>query len=189
MAIMVLLLAFVVLGSACAGAKGEQGLQGETGATGATGPAGPQGPQGEAGPGYGVHSLSIPACAFRPETSAGTYYIDAWSELNVTTPHVWFWAPVHIPDGAVIAEISVWYRGIAEIWLVKFPFGATYLQVVETLGSGTEPVADMTKVSHEVSIPFDNQTSAWALGIWLPAGVSNTVGVSGAQIVYQLTPP
>jgi hypothetical protein len=46
MAITVLLLACVVLGSACAGDKGEQGQQGETGATGATGTAGPQGLQG-----------------------------------------------------------------------------------------------------------------------------------------------
>jgi hypothetical protein len=46
MAITVLSLACVVLGSACAGDKGEQGQQGETGATGATGLAGPQGLQG-----------------------------------------------------------------------------------------------------------------------------------------------
>ena len=45
-AITVLLLACVVLGSACTGAQGEQGPQGETGATGATGLQGPQGIQG-----------------------------------------------------------------------------------------------------------------------------------------------
>ena len=46
MAITVLLLACVVLGSACAGASGEQGPKGDTGATGATGAQGPQGIQG-----------------------------------------------------------------------------------------------------------------------------------------------
>jgi hypothetical protein len=49
-AIVVLLLACLILGTACAGAKGEQGPQGETGATGATGPQGIQGIQGPAGP-------------------------------------------------------------------------------------------------------------------------------------------
>ena len=46
MAITVLLLACVVLGSACAGASGEQGPKGDTGATGATGAQGLQGIQG-----------------------------------------------------------------------------------------------------------------------------------------------
>jgi len=45
-AITVLLLACVVLGSACAGAKGDQGPKGDTGATGATGAQGLQGIQG-----------------------------------------------------------------------------------------------------------------------------------------------
>ncbi len=58
LAITVLLLACVVLGSACAGAKGEQGPRGDTGATGLqgiqgvkgdTGDQGPQGIQGEQG--------------------------------------------------------------------------------------------------------------------------------------------
>ena len=49
LAITVLLLACVVLGSACAGAKGEQGPKGDTGATGATGAQGLQGIQGVKG--------------------------------------------------------------------------------------------------------------------------------------------
>ena len=49
MAITVLLLACVVLGSACAGANGEQGPKGDTGATGAQGLQGIQGIQGVKG--------------------------------------------------------------------------------------------------------------------------------------------
>ena len=48
-AIMVLLLACVVLGSACAGAKGEQGPKGDTGAQGPQGIQGVQGIQGMQG--------------------------------------------------------------------------------------------------------------------------------------------
>ena len=51
-AITVLLVACVVMGSACAGAKGEQGPQGETGAQGLQGVQGIQGPPGT--PGIGV---------------------------------------------------------------------------------------------------------------------------------------
>jgi len=50
LAITVLLVACVVLGSACTGAQGEQGPQGDVGATGTTGPAGPAGADGAQGP-------------------------------------------------------------------------------------------------------------------------------------------
>ena len=216
LAITVLLLACIVLGSACAGAKGEQGPQGETGATGATGPqglqgiqgiqgmqgekgdtgaigatgaTGAQGVQGEPGPGYGVHTLSIPACAFHPSVSTVDYDVDAWSELHITTTEVKFWAPVYIPDGAVITEISVWYRGIASFTLTKFPFGAQSLSNAAELGSDTVPVGGMTEVTAAVYVPYDNETQSWALGIWVPAVAPNTAGVSGVQIVYELTPP
>jgi hypothetical protein len=46
MAIAVLLMACVVLGSACAGAKGEEGIQGDQGTQGVQGDIGAQGPQG-----------------------------------------------------------------------------------------------------------------------------------------------
>jgi hypothetical protein len=62
MAITVLLLACVVVGSACAGAKGEQGpqgIQGEKGDTGAQGPQGDQGDQGVQGS-QGVQGMPGP---------------------------------------------------------------------------------------------------------------------------------
>jgi len=160
----------------------------EKGDMGAKGDTGNQGIQGEPGPGYGVHILSIPACAFRPEMSGASFHIDAWSELSITTTPMWFSAPVYVPDGAAITEISVWYRGLASFYLTKLPFGTQGLQYAAILGSDTVPVADMTKNTLEVSIPFENQDQAWAFSIWVPAGASNT-GVSGAQIVYELTPP
>jgi hypothetical protein len=49
MAVTVLLLACLVLGTACAGARGEQGPQGETGAAGPSGPQGMQGAKGDTG--------------------------------------------------------------------------------------------------------------------------------------------
>jgi hypothetical protein len=208
MAITVLLLACVVLGTACAGAKGEQGPQGETGATGAVGATGPQGIQGiqgiqgvkgdtgdqgiqgiqgPAGPGYGVHHLSIPACAFRPLVSWATYEINAYQELSITSGS--FLAPVYLPDGAVITEISVWYRGIAVFWLERLPFGGQSLNVAESLGSDTVPVVDMTKDSHAVYIPYDNTNTAWALEVSVPNVSPNSAGVSGAQITYELAAP
>jgi hypothetical protein len=153
------------------------------------GDTGNQGIQGEAGPGYGVHTLSIPACAFHPAASAVGYYVNALSELAITTTEAWFWAPVYVPDGAVITEISVWYRGIAYFTLTGLPFGGAALYHAAELGSLTVPVADMTKVTVAVSISFFNGSQAWAFGIWVPAVAPNSAGVSGAQIVYELTPP
>jgi hypothetical protein len=161
----------------------------EKGDTGSTGVAGADGQDGEPGPGYGVHNLSIPACAFHPAASIVDYYVNALSELEITTTNAWFWAPVYVPDGAIITEISVWYRGIAYFTLTGFPFGGEALYHAAELGSLTVPVGDMTKVTAAVNIPFFNGSQAWAFGIRVPAVAPNSAGVSGVQIVYELTPP
>jgi hypothetical protein len=182
--VVLLVLVGGILGTACTVEAGEQGPKGDTGATGAQGPQGIQGP---AGRGYGVHHLSIPACAFRPAVSWATCEINAYQELIITSGS--FSAPVYLPDGAVITEISVWYRGIAVFWLGRLPFGAQSLNVAESLGSDTVPIVSMTKDSHAVYILCDNTDTAWALEVSVPNAFPHSAGVSGAQITCELAAP
>ena len=135
--VLVLMLVGLVLGTACAGAKGEPGPQGEQGATGAVGATGPQGeqgpqgiqgatgavgatgatgPQGESG---GLYYLYVNPCVYdgsgNPPAVYGAGFTPATSvnvRLDYTatgTPHTFSMTTTVNSYGAFRVEFSPWY--------------------------------------------------------------------------------
>ena len=200
-AIMVLLLACVVLGSACTGAQGEQGIQGiqgPTGATGATGAAGPQGPQGIQGekgdPGLsgagvawkGAWSGSIPYGIHDAVEFQGSSYISRQSSNTNHVPTDTAWWDLWLGKGDTGATGATGTQG------AKGDTGTQGLQGIQGIRgpAGPNMIVAMGVVGQDGSLLEGYNVTSSQLDSGVPAYRITLTGISYNHLNYvtQVTP-
>ena len=85
-----------------------------------------------------VGYLSVPAAAYVPES--GT--INCYNYGSYLTGDGWFYAPVNLPDGAIVSKLSFYWDDIsssdAHLILLRYPMGGLeeFMADIYTSGSG-----------------------------------------------------
>jgi len=183
------------------GPQGIQGLQGPQGEPGMPGPQGEQGPKGDtgdtgpAGPGYGIHYLNLTASDFLPgysDIGSERYYrYDACGSAEING-EFYFEASLHLPDDAVILEMSIWYQGTVTAALSAAKLSCGWEEMA-TVGSITdiiilrpgEPFAARTvTVPLSTVNPVDNQNYFYVVS--LKTHKPGWHFVQAVQIKYEL---
>ncbi|MBN1369856.1 MAG: collagen-like protein [Dehalococcoidaceae bacterium] len=187
-----------------AGPQGEPGLQGPQGEQGPPGPQGEQGPKGDQGdvgpegPGYGIHYLNLTASDFLPgysDIGGQRYYrYDSCGSAQING-EFYFEASLHLPDNAVILEMSIWYQGTvtAALSAVKMSCGK---EEMARIGSITEIIIlrpgesfapKTVTVPLGPSNPVDNQNHFYIVS--LKTHKPGWHFVQAVQIKYELPVP
>ena len=169
------------------GATGATGPTGATGATGATGPAGPtgatgatgpQGPQGEPGIGFEPTGyISIPASAFVSIYSADNTMI-GMAIQNLDTTSVYFYAPVQLPHGVTITNITSYWIDLdlgldMTCILYRNNVAGTGFGMATVSSSGSTGLGSTFTTT--ISDPtIDNSDNQYCFYLEIPANLPNT---------------
>ncbi len=170
------------------GDKGDPGAIGATGATGPTGETGAQGPQGETGAtgpqgetGIGFEPtgyISIPASAFTAQYPENASVVIDGRLRNTDTVTTEFYAPVQLPHGVTITNVTIRYIDVdplsIEVTLFR-NYGTDYTQMAQLLSGPSTPTSMSISTTGSISVPtIDNSQYNYILHVSIPANSPNT---------------
>jgi len=141
--------------------------------------------------GAGSASLRIPGAGFRPSSNtAGFEYYYRSSMYATSSPGVWWTAPVHLPQGAMITNVRMYYYDSNATYDCNGQFmvcdfateGGFHSPYWSSSGSAGFGYADSAAINHTV----DNTQYGYLL-LWRPNAADSSIRLEGFQIFY--TPP
>ena len=140
--------------------------------------------------------VSVSPCAFNPSDDTYKFFMisyDLYKDYGQTSAQNW-WAPVYLPNGAVVTEFKVWYFDYTSeanltVKLIRAQLGTSGVEMAAVTTSGSAGVGDGTDTSISYAT-VDNSYYVYYIMIQFPAvDTSSYITFRGARIKYTTTGP
>jgi len=144
-----------------------------------------------------IHSYSMNPIDFHPYRNTYNYYCSSASLFKAsgdTNAQTWY-APVHIPDGAEVTVLSVWYydnTGLGNITvnLDRKPIGTISTTIMASVASSGTPGASTGTDSTITNAVISNSAYSYCVTVYLPsADIANMIQLRSVRITYHTTGP